>query len=79
MPFRRGIEGKGGYAADFDPTKITLSQLRVVTYNGVVFASFDKEVEPIDVDVGTPQKVFGVLRRDACGKLRRPHGPGNAS
>src|ERR1043166_2098173 len=56
VPFRRGIEGKGGYAADFDPTKITLSQLRVATYDGVVFASFNKEVEPIEDYLGPVQR-----------------------
>ncbi len=56
VPFRRGIEGKGGYGPDFDPTKITLSQLQVATYNGVVFASFDKEIEPIENYLGPAQR-----------------------
>ncbi len=56
VPFRRGIEGKGGYTPDFDPTKITLSQLRVATYDGVVFASFAKEVEPIEDFLGPVQR-----------------------
>ncbi|MBI3247392.1 MAG: Rieske 2Fe-2S domain-containing protein [Deltaproteobacteria bacterium] len=56
VPFRRGIEGKGGYPADFDPTTISLSQLRVATYNGVVFASFAQEVEPIEDYLGPTQQ-----------------------
>jgi anthranilate 1,2-dioxygenase large subunit len=56
VPFRRGIEGKGGYPADFDPTQITLPRLRVATYNGVVFASFSQEVEPLETYLGPTQR-----------------------
>lgn len=56
VPFRRGIEGKGGYPADFDPTKIALQRLQVATYNGLVFASLSPEVEPLDVYLGPTQR-----------------------
>ena len=56
VPFRRGIEGKGGYPADFDPTKISLPQLQVATSNGVVFASFSQEVEPLAAYLGPVQQ-----------------------
>lgn len=55
VPFRRGIEGKGGYAADFDPTRITLPQLRVATHHGVVFVSFSQAVEPLEAYLGPTQ------------------------
>ena len=41
MPFRRGIEGKGGMPDDFDLKDHGLRRLPVETLNGVVFASFD--------------------------------------
>lgn len=56
VPFRRGIEGKGGYPADFDPSKISLPQLRVATCNGVVFASFSPTVEPLEDYLGPIQR-----------------------
>jgi anthranilate 1,2-dioxygenase large subunit len=56
VPFRRGIEGKGGYPATFDPSRITLPQLRVATYNGVVFASFSRETEALEDYLGPVQR-----------------------
>lgn len=56
VPFRRGIEGKGGYPADFDPTKITLPQLRVAAYRGVVFASFSQKAESLEDYLGLIQR-----------------------
>ena len=55
-PFRHGIEGKGGYPADFDPKKISLPKLRVATAHGVVFASFSPEVEPLEAYLGPTQQ-----------------------
>jgi anthranilate 1,2-dioxygenase large subunit len=56
VPFRRGIEGKGGYPATFDPSRITLPQLRIATYNGVVFASFSRETEALEDYLGPVQR-----------------------
>ena len=56
VPFRRGIEGKGGYAANFTPATISLRKLTVATYNGLVFASFASEVEPIETYLGPSQR-----------------------
>ncbi|MBI3144284.1 MAG: Rieske 2Fe-2S domain-containing protein [Pseudogulbenkiania sp.] len=56
VPFRRGIkqEGKvnGGMPADFKPEEHGLTQLKVATRNGVVFASFDHEVESLEAYLG---------------------------
>ncbi|MDN0074333.1 aromatic ring-hydroxylating dioxygenase subunit alpha [Crenobacter sp. SG2303] len=56
VPFRRGIkqDGKvnGGMPADFKPEEHGLNKLKVAIRNGVVFASFDHEVEPLEEFLG---------------------------
>jgi salicylate 5-hydroxylase large subunit len=52
VPFRRGVKKQGGMPADFDPANHGLTKLRVATRNGVVFASFAAEVEPLDAFMG---------------------------
>jgi phenylpropionate dioxygenase-like ring-hydroxylating dioxygenase large terminal subunit len=46
VPFRRGVAGKGGMPADFDAGAYGLRKLNVTTHNGVVFASYDMQMEP---------------------------------
>ena len=46
LPFRRGLDGKGGMPADFDLAAHGLETLRVAERGGAVFASFDSAVEP---------------------------------
>jgi salicylate 5-hydroxylase large subunit len=52
VPFRRGVkqDGKvhGGMPADFRPTDHGLTKLKVAARGGVVFASFDHNVESLD-------------------------------
>jgi phenylpropionate dioxygenase-like ring-hydroxylating dioxygenase large terminal subunit len=55
VPFRKGIEGKGGYSPDFDPSEISLPQLRVATHRDLVFASFAPDVEPLEDYLGPSQ------------------------
>jgi anthranilate 1,2-dioxygenase large subunit len=52
VPFRRGIEGKGGYPADFKLAEHSLRKLAVTTYKGLVFASFDDAMDPIEEYIG---------------------------
>ena len=56
MPFRRGVrqEGKinGGMPADFKLEENGLTKLKVATRGGVVFASFDPDVEPLEDFLG---------------------------
>lgn len=47
VPFRRGIQGKGGMPADFELKSHGLRQLRCETIDGLVFASFSEEVEDL--------------------------------
>ena len=56
VPLRRGVrqDGKmvGGMPADFQPQQHNLNRLRVAARNGVVFASFDPDVEPLEDFLG---------------------------
>jgi salicylate 5-hydroxylase large subunit len=56
VPFRRGVkqDGKvqGGMPKEFKPEEHGLTKLKVATRGGVVFASFDHEVEPLEDYLG---------------------------
>ena len=56
VPFRRGVkqDGKvqGGMPADFRPEQNGLNKLKVAVRGGVVFASFDPAVEPLEDFLG---------------------------
>jgi salicylate 5-hydroxylase large subunit len=56
VPFRRGVKQggvvQGGMPADFKPAEHGLTKLRVATRGGVVFASFDHDVEPLENFLG---------------------------
>ena len=56
VPFRRGVkqEGKvvGGMPADFQTQDHGLTKLKVAARGGVVFASFDEDVEPFEDFLG---------------------------
>ncbi|MGR7996580.1 FAD-dependent oxidoreductase [Xanthobacter sp. ZOL 2024] len=47
VPFRRGVDGKGGMPKDFKPAEHGLRQLKVETHRGVVFASYAEDMEPL--------------------------------
>ncbi|WP_192813247.1 FAD-dependent oxidoreductase [Oceanibaculum indicum] len=52
VPFRRGVDGKGGMPADFDPADHHPRKLSVTTRGGVIFASYAEDMEPFDVYLG---------------------------
>ena len=56
VPFRRGVKQggvvQGGMPADFKPAEHGLTKLKVATRGGVVFASFDHDVEPLEDFLG---------------------------
>jgi anthranilate 1,2-dioxygenase large subunit len=47
VPFRRGYEEHSGMPKDFDPREHSLQRLRVEQYHGLVFATFDQEMESL--------------------------------
>ncbi|MFK7965171.1 MAG: aromatic ring-hydroxylating dioxygenase subunit alpha [Burkholderiaceae bacterium] len=56
VPFRRGVRShgkvQGGMPADFKPSEHSLNKLRVAVRGGVVFASFDPDVESLEDFLG---------------------------
>lgn len=52
VPFRRGLKGKGGMGPDFHMAEHGLRQLQVASHAGVIFASFDSAVEPLEDYLG---------------------------
>ncbi len=52
VPFRNGLDGSGGFPADFNPAEHGLTKLTTCTVNGLIFASFDPNVAPFESVVG---------------------------
>jgi salicylate 5-hydroxylase large subunit len=52
VPFQRGVKGQGGMPSDFALEDRFLTKLKVATRGGVVFASFDPDVEPFEEYLG---------------------------
>lgn len=52
VPFQRGVKGHGGMPENFRLEDHGLPKLKVARRNGVVFASFDADVEPFEDYVG---------------------------
>lgn len=48
VPFRRGVKGQGGMPASFELEEHGLRRLNVACRNGVVFASFASDIEPLE-------------------------------
>jgi len=52
VPFRRGVDGKGGMPKDFKTAEHSLRKLKVTTRGGVVFASYDRDIESLEEYLG---------------------------
>jgi anthranilate 1,2-dioxygenase large subunit len=52
VPYRRGINGNGGFPSDFKPEHHGLETLRIAKYNGIIFGTFSETVEPLDEYMG---------------------------
>jgi apoptosis-inducing factor 3 len=52
VPFRRGVDGKGGMPADFKTADHGLRRLSVTTHRGVVFASYCETMESFEDYLG---------------------------
>ncbi len=75
VPFRRGVNGAGGYPEDFDMKAHGLQKLRVGSYRGIIFGSFSDAVPPLEDYLGDnlrgfldtrfakPVKVLGYMRQ----------------
>ena len=62
LPFRNGVKQgdrvNGGMPADFQLGEHNLTQLKVENYNGVIFASFDHDVEPLREFIGPEIRAY---------------------
>ncbi len=47
VPFRRGVNGAGGMPKEFKTSEHGLKRLNVMSYRGVVFASYCDDMEPL--------------------------------
>jgi salicylate 5-hydroxylase large subunit len=61
IPFRRGLKKQGGMPKDFDMKQHHLQQLKVATYNGTIFASFDHAMPSFEEYLG-PKMLHWVNR-----------------
>jgi salicylate 5-hydroxylase large subunit len=52
VPFQRGVKGQGGMPKDFTLEDRRLTKLNVATRGGVVFASFARDLEPLEEYIG---------------------------
>jgi anthranilate 1,2-dioxygenase large subunit len=67
VAFRRGVRGKGGMPADFDPAEHRLEPLRVESFCGLVFGTFSPDTPPVETYLGP--MTSGLVRR----ALGRPY------
>lgn len=82
VPYRRGINGNGGYPETFNPEDHGLEVLRVESYAGVVFGTFAHEIEAVpdfmgpdvkrrfDKLCGRPLRVTGYQRQSVRGNWK---------
>ena len=61
VPYRRGLNGCGGYPPDFKPAQHGLQQLKVRVYKGLVFGTFADEMPGLEEYLGP--NVLGHLDR----------------
>lgn len=52
VPFKNGVDGKGGMPSDFNPDHHSLQTLKIDTFCGLVFGSFDQQMIPVQEYLG---------------------------
>jgi anthranilate 1,2-dioxygenase large subunit len=58
VAFRNGVRGHGGMPADFDVAKHRLQPLKVETFCGMVFGTFDQSLGPVETYLGPEMAQF---------------------
>lgn len=61
VPFKNGVSGQGGMPEGFDMGKHSLQKVNVDTHLGVIFGSFDHQIEPVQDYLG--EKMCDYLSR----------------
>jgi len=68
IPFRRGVQGRGGLDATFRDADHALQRLQISSFRGMMFASFDTDVEALADYLGADQ--CGQIARLLCRPVR---------
>ncbi|QPM90336.1 aromatic ring-hydroxylating oxygenase subunit alpha [Pseudooceanicola algae] len=63
----RAIPYAEGYAGEFDKSQLGLRQLRVGTYQGMIFATFDQEAEPLEDFLGNAKPWIDLFMKQGGG------------
>jgi phenylpropionate dioxygenase-like ring-hydroxylating dioxygenase large terminal subunit len=63
----RKVPHVGGYPADFDTTELPLVSLRVETYHGMIFATFNHEIETLETYLGPAKKWMDLFMKQGAG------------
>jgi anthranilate 1,2-dioxygenase large subunit len=65
VTFQRGINRKGGMPPDFDPAAHALRRLKVESFAGIVFGTFDPATPPVESYLGPEiaQRIRRVMRK----------------
>lgn len=79
----RGVPYAEGYDETFDKSKLGLKRLKVDVYNGMIFASFNEEVEPLEDFLGNAKHWIDLFMKQGGGFAIKVNGehqfqfPGN--
>jgi phenylpropionate dioxygenase-like ring-hydroxylating dioxygenase large terminal subunit len=63
----RRVPFAAGYAADFDKAEYGLVRLRVEQYNGMIFATFRQDIEPLAAYLGPARKWIDLFMKQGAG------------
>lgn len=63
----RKVPHAAGYPADFDTGEFPLISLRVETYQGMIFATFNPEIEPLETYLGPARKWMDLFMKQGAG------------
>lgn len=63
----RKVPHAAGYPADFDTAQFPLVSLRVESYNGMVFATFNQDIEPLADFLGPARKWIDLFMKQGAG------------
>ena len=63
----RKIPHAGGYDGSIDKSEMGLEALRVETYNGLIFATFKQDIEPLEQFLGPARKWIDLFMKQGAG------------
>lgn len=63
----RKVPHAAGYPEDFDKSEFPLISLRVEIYNGMIFATFKQDIEPLETFLGPAKKWMDLFMKQGAG------------